>query len=539
MIDQMQTFVEQFTARAQPIEQDLSVAWWQAATTASPESQAQIERLTRQYMELFSVPDDWEQIQTWYTQRAAIVPDLLRRQITVLYLAYASNQRSADDIAQIAALEADLSSTFTTFRSTIDGTPVSDNDILTVLQTTSDGETAREAWEASKQIGPVVAERLRELARVRNRGAHALGYSDYHAQQLALQEIDEATLLAIFDHLEAATREPFRARKAEIDAHLAARYGIAADDVRPWHYADPFFQEAPKLGTIDLDAVYADQDVVELALRSFDAQGFDVRDVLSRSDLYERAGKNQHAFCAHVGRMTADVRVLCNLQPTTRWMDTLLHELGHAVYFTGLAPDLPFLLREPAHTTTTEAIAMLMGRQARRADWLERVRGLAPDEAQHYAAAACAEQQLGMLVFVRWALVMLHFERALYADPDRADLNTLWWDLVERFQMLRRPDDRDAPDWAAKIHLAIAPVYYHNYVLGELIASQVEQYIEQRSAESFVANPQTGSILHDELFALGGRMPWDETVQHVTGEALTARYFVEQFVETTRTGATQ
>ena len=61
----------------------------------------------------------------------------------------------------------------------------------------------------------------------------------------------------------------------------------------------------------------------------------------------------------------------------------------------------------------------------------------------------------------------------LYADPEDPKLNEYWWDLVEEMQLLTRPEGRRAPDWAAKIHLTVAPVYYHNYQLGELIASQL------------------------------------------------------------------
>ena len=46
----------------------------------------------------------------------------------------------------------------------------------------------------------------------------------------------------------------------------------------------------------------------------------------------------------------------------------------------------------------------------------------------------------------------------LYADRD--DLNSLWWNPVERLQLVKRPAGRDEPDWAAKIHVAVAPVYY-------------------------------------------------------------------------------
>lgn len=42
------------------------------------------------------------------------------------------------------------------------------------------------------------------------------------------------------------------------------------------------------------------------------------------------------------------------------------------------------------------------------------------------------------------------------------------------------PTERNEPDWAAKIHIALAPVYYHNYVLGNLTAAQLRNHLEER-----------------------------------------------------------
>jgi peptidyl-dipeptidase A len=185
-------------------------------------------------------------------------------------------------------------------------------------------------------------------------------------------------------------------------------------ELRPWHYSDPFFQEAPRTGAADLDGLFASQDLLALATRTFDGIGLEVRGVLARSDLFERDNKDQHAFCTHIDRLSDDVRVLCNLRPDARWMDTLLHELGHAVYDTYLGADLPYLLRTAAHINTTEAIAMLMGRLAINPEWLARVRGLDEATVRGVAAAARDEQRVAQLVFLRWGLVMVHFERALY-----------------------------------------------------------------------------------------------------------------------------
>ena len=83
-------------------------------------------------------------------------------------------------------------------------------------------------------------------------------------------------------------------------------------------------------------------------------------------------------------------------------MGTMLHEFGHAVYDKYLGDDLPFFLRETAHTLTTEAVAMLMGRFSRNAAWLERYAGLSPEEARGIEASARAEQQAQLLILARW-----------------------------------------------------------------------------------------------------------------------------------------
>jgi peptidyl-dipeptidase A len=526
-------FVERLSARMHPIVTQLNLAQWNLATMGAPEHKDALERLSAAYTRLFTDdPAEWAMVRRLYAARGAIGDELLRRAIEHLYLNFASEQIALEHIDRTAALEAGLTDLYTNFRGTIDGQPVSENQIKTILREEHDSEIRREAWEASKQIGVAARDGLLELVELRNQSARALGFRDYYAKAMALQEIDEAELFALLDDLEARSREPFRAVKARLDQALAARCHIAVDQVRSWHYSDTFFQDLPQTGVVDLDRLFKDQDILKLATRTYDGIGLEVRDVLARSDLFERENKDQHAFCTHIDRATDDVRILCNIRPDASWMSTTLHELGHAVYDKYLAPDLPLLLRSAAHTNTTEAIAMLMGRLAGDSGWLARVRGISDTAVRELATAARAEERAAQLVFVRWALVMVHFERALYADPRRADLNALWWDLVERFQMVPRPEGRDAPDWASKIHMAIAPVYYHNYILGELTASQLSHAIKaQVVGAQLVDNPAAGAFLRDRLFALGARYPWNETLERVTGERLNSRYYVEDFID--------
>jgi peptidyl-dipeptidase A len=135
------------------------------------------------------------------------------------------------------------------------------------------------------------------------------------------------------------------------------------------------------------------------------------------------------------------------------------------------------------------------------------------------------------LVFARWALVMYRFEKALYEDPNLEDPNTLWWDLVERLQLVERPPDRDEPDWAAKIHVALAPVYYHNYVLGHLMATQLRHHLEERVAgKPFFLSELAGRYLLEAVFAPGARNNWEDTLLEATGEKLNPHYFVNSLL---------
>ncbi len=218
--------------------------------------------------------------------------------------------------------------------------------------------------------------------------------------------------------------------------------------------------------------------------------------------------------------------MLCNVEPNERWMETMLHEFGHAIYDREQDRGLPWLVRGPAHALTTEGIAMLMGRLVRDADWLGAVAAVNGATLDTLRPRLTAARRAGLLVFARWVLVMTTFERQLYAAPD-SDLDTFWWDLVERYQQVRRPDDRHLPDWASKIHLAAAPVYYQNYLYGELFASQLDATLTAR-AGGLVDRTEAGALLVRDVFAPGASLRWDALVVGATGEPLSASHLARQ-----------
>src|SRR5690349_5178585 len=93
-----------------------------------------------------------------------------------------------------------------------------------------------------------------------------------------------------------------------------------------------------------------------------------------------KESRNMHS--AWILDRDGDVRVLCNIRDNERWMSTMLHEFGHAVYDKYHENSLPFTLRTPAHILTTEAIAMLNGRMSKNPEWLMKIGGLSEPEAK-------------------------------------------------------------------------------------------------------------------------------------------------------------
>ncbi len=520
-------FIEKHTSQAQPLKQKASLAFWQASLSGSQadfQKQAELELALRR---IYSNKDEYRMLQGWIDSTSET--NALQRQLTIAKNLYAENQLEEPVLENITRQESEIERIFNTFRPSLNGQRITDNDINHILRTSSDSEHCRSAWEAGKRIGEEMSDRILELVSIRNAASKKLGYANYYRMQYELKELDIDFVFQTVDQLSRDTEAAFLEFKRQVDEKLAEKFGLPADKLSPWHYGDPFFQEVPQDETISFDDVYETMDIIQAATHFYETIGLSVSSILKQSDLYEQEGKCQHAFCLAVDAPT-DVRVLCNLKNTERWAGTLLHELGHAVYDTYLNPELPWLLRRPAHAISTEAVALLMGRLALNRDWLRQYARLGKEHASIVAKAAWHKQRNHQLLFSRWVSVMMHFERDLYENPHQ-NLNRLWWDYVERFQHLRRPENRDAPDWAAKIHLAVAPVYYQNYILGELYASQVSARIKAMlGGESYVSNPRLGAFLKREIFESGRLYDWNETLRRATGDILNPQNWLNEFV---------
>jgi peptidyl-dipeptidase A len=526
--------IAKLEAKVAPLEKEMNLAYWEATNSGKQEAYDKAAAAELEIRKIFSDKEGFALLER--AKASGKIKDaLLSRQVALLRDAFAENQLPPETLERMVKLASEVEKLFNDHRGTIGGKPVPDNDLYEVLRREKNSKKRQLAWEAYMSKGEAVRGKLLELVKLRNEAARSLGYADFYEMRLRLQEQEPAEIQRIFDELAEKTDSPFARIMEEVRKELAKRYAVKPDALQAWHFEDPFFQEAPMVRGVDLDPFFKDKDPQKIVADFYTSIGLPPQDILEKSDLYEKPGKKPHAYCIDIDR-SGDVRILANLRNNEKWTGTLLHEMGHAVYDKYFDFSLPFFLRANSHIFTTEAIAELFGRLTRNPLWLKKVLGVPEAKLAKIEKDIRFGLRLTMLVFARWTLTMVNFERELYRDPEQ-DLNALWWKLKARYQLQTPPAGRNAPDWAAKIHFTSSPVYYHNYMLGEMMASQLSQHIAREILKSddpraldLSGQAAVGQFLKEKIFAVGARLRWDDLLIQATGETLNPVHFVNQFV---------
>jgi peptidyl-dipeptidase A len=518
--------VDELEARVAPRVRELNQAFWDEAIGVErsgprgPELELSVRRL-------YAEPGLAEE----FAAGLEVGSTRLTRRLALHLADLRENQAPWELLELLARRTAELERRFFGLRFLLDGEEVVENDLYAILQEERDEGYRRAAWESLLARGAAVRDELLELVRLRNEVARAAGFEDFYAMRLASSEHTPATLESLFAELARRTEPAFRQELGAMRAELGWRRALPGSRVQPWHFEDPFFARAPRAGRPGLEAHFVRAAPSELALAGLERLGFEGRRFLARADLEERPGKRFGAFCLDLDRR-GDIRVLASPRPGRAWTAILLHELGHAAYRASLDPELPWGLRQPAHPVVSEAVAVLMGRLVDDPIWLREVAGVSEPELRRRGEELRRHARREALVAVRFGLLVAAFERELYGAPD-GELNARWRELRLRLLGERAPEGRDAPDWAALAHLVVAPASYQDYVLAELLASQLEAWLEREASREGAGpgwwSPTSGARLRDRLLSVGASRPWAQLVEEVTGAPLGIEAFARQF----------
>ncbi len=516
-----ETFLEGFIPEVSLKSEQLNKAVWLLETTGSKDAAYLVATLGSELRQMFSDKKVFEELLEY--QKKHVNDPILNRELIILIDQFKGNILPKEILTELSDRESDLAITYANFRAEIDGKKVTENELRDILKNEKNVELRKKTWLASKEVGNALAKKIVEIVKLRNKAAQMLGYKNYFEMQLDLAEVDQKQLFLTFDRLNSATQKAYDKMIAHINDELSKKYNVDIEDLGPWAWKDPFSQMDP-IESDKLNSIYKDRDLVAITKDFYQKMGFDIEPIIANSDLYERDGKNQHAFCINIDR-NGDVRTLNNIKNNVQWMDTMLHEFGHAIYDVKIDMKLPWLLKEPPHMIPTEAMALFMGRKASNEEFLKEFLNINDEKLFKDIKEGFQRRQL---IFSRSVFVITEFEKSMYENPDQ-DLNKLWWDLVEKYQKIKRPQNRENfNDWAAKYHVGLAPVYYYSYLYGEVFASAIQKKTTEITGSMKVWDPKVGKFLEERLFYPGSKYRWDILIENTLDEPFSTDAWVEE-----------
>lgn len=489
--------------------------------------------------------------------RPARLDDLSARQLRKVLLFAAEYPGTIPEVvaARVAA-EARQSAALDSFEFCADRGPdgcrevVTPNGIDRILVESRDEAERRQAWEVSKQVGPVLKQGVAELRDLRNQVAREMGYDSFFALQVADYDMTVPEMMEMMESFVEDLKPLYEQLHAWVRRELAQRYGRDAPERIPAHWIGNRWAQAwPGLSRgIDLDSLLESKEptwIVKQAETFYTSMGLPPLpdSFYEKSDLYPLpAGaprkKNTHASAWHLD-LERDVRSLMSVENNWRWFETSHHELGHVYYYLAYAEaEVPLMLRGGANRAFHEAIGDLIGIAARQPAYLKEIGLLEPDAEIDEIAWLLDEALDQAVVFIPFSAgTMSFFERDLYEENLSADeFNRRWWEYAGRFQGIEPPSPRGEEycDACTKTHISDDPGQYYDYAMAFVIKYQLHTHIAKNILGqdprncNYYGNREVGEFLW-ELLRLGATRDWREVLREKTGEEVSTEAMLEYF----------
>lgn len=495
-----------------------SKACWNFYINSTAETQKKYETALENSAKIASDKSILQQLTDFFNN--GIKDKNLKKPLDLLLNVFNSKSPYKDDFEKLQKNEMRISQKFNGCRGEVDGKPTPNFEINKLLETERNPEIRKRLYyEVNVKPADLIATDLVDLVKQRNELAHKLGYEDFFSYQLKeVFKVDEKKLFKLLDDLDSSTDEIITGIETVNNKKLAAAYGIKPDELQPYHQGllledNPW----PKA-----DKYVKDKDqVISTSAKMYKRMGWDIERQPVILDLFPKPNKNQHGFCFDIDT-NKDVRILANLSNDIDSIETLNHELGHAVYDLGISSHIKYFQRNPVSSAYTETIAMMMASIPYKEGTF--IKDL--NMPQKLFEALQIDKQKKLVSFVRKYLFYINFEKQLYKNPNQ-DLPKLWFELKCKFQKLNMPRQMDN-SWASIPHFLTHPAYMQNYLRAEIMASQIYEAAKNKLG-NISENPKTAAFFNKKMFKFGDMLTEEEAIKKISGKELSVTDFCKQF----------
>lgn len=415
---------------------------------------------------------------------------------------------------ELRDMENKIAAKFNSYIPKIDDEEVSKAQLQKILETETDVELRKKAYNAKVLSGEIISDDLINLVKARNEFAKTKGYKNFFEYNLKeTYDVDAVYLQTLLDEVYNNAYSMNEKLQQENKQELAQEYGISIEDLRAYHYGLILKTNPAKAVN---DALKSPEQVIELAKRTYQNMGYDIDNMPITLDLLPRKNKNTHGFCFDI-EAGKDARILANLTNNTTSIDTLCHELGHCVYHIGIDTELPFL-DKTAHPAMTEAVAMMMGDLQQRENILKNI------VSEKVLEKFKTNFRKSEARFISRSMLIINFEKQMYENPEQ-DLDMLWHELRVKYVGANSEEELNS-EWATIPHYLSHPAYYQNYFRAALIKAQMYNTMRADLGE-ITQNAGTAKYLNERLFKYGVSLEEAELIKMFTGSELSSAAICE------------
>ena len=419
-----------------------------------------------------------------------------------------------NELNELGIIENDIAQKLNTYTFRIDGKEISKTEINKILESETNPNIRKKAYEAKIKNGDLIAKDLKKLVIKRNEFAKRRGYSNFFEYTLKEEYgVKQKELETLLNDIFAKSKNLISKNLKETQTKLSKAFGIKEEHLKNYHYGLLTKNNPEKFIN---DNIKTKEQIVNIAKKTYSAMGFDINKLEDEGklilDLFPKKGKNTHGFCFGIDA-GKDARILANLTNDAASLEILNHELGHAVYTLGISRKLPYFDRFE-YPAISEAIAMMMGDLQQKENILADV--LPKNVLEKYKKEFITNQ----IAFIARSIKIINFEKEMYKNPNQ-DLGKLWHNMKVKYEM-RSDKEFINNEWATIPHFLTLPVYYQNYFRATIMKFQIYNYLVSKLG-NITENNKTAEILNNRLFKYGKSLEENELIKVLTNKSITEK----------------
>ncbi|MEN9920328.1 MAG: oligoendopeptidase [Candidatus Parcubacteria bacterium] len=401
-----------------------------------------------------------------------------------------------------------------------------------IMGTHPDEKVRKACFVALEDLATSSTKELVKLVSLKNKYAQALGFSDFYAYKVMIEEdMTKEELFSIFDTIFEKTKYAFD----DIREMEKTMPGLR----KPWNRAFLLSGNFTK----EADKYFPFEEALTRWGRSFRNLGINYQGGTLQLDLLDREGKYENGFCHWPDlvyfdgkkRIPGSSNFTCNVVygqvgSSHRGYNTLFHEGGHAAHLLNTEETEACVNTEypPASTAWDETQSMFLDTMLSSIEWNTRYAYSNEGEAYPFELYEREVRKLRPLAPLRMNGItsVMSFERALYEEKNLTEEKVL--SIAKR--TFKKYTDSSVDSYRL---LSIPHIYswesscsYQGYGLAEIALFQWRDYFYKKY-EYIVDNPAVGKEMK-AVWKYGSAKPFPECVKLATGKNLSPDSYLKQ-----------